>query len=207
MIRLSAWPQLGTAAGFVTAVAVVLNPVTPVLPDVTVPALFPPARGSQTPVPARPGPPAVGTAAIPAIPIVAARTLPTPAAAISGPGPAVRAVSAALPTAAASPPVSPGPDIELPVAPDELRAPVPKAVPLVRIQSPPAALYTGDRPRPVARQLILQPSGPKPLPAAAVRPPETATPGTGAVRFRGRVGSPAADNADPGGHRGPAGPE
>jgi hypothetical protein len=44
LIRLG-WPQLGAGAVFGIAVAVVLNPVTPALPDVTVPALAPSGYG------------------------------------------------------------------------------------------------------------------------------------------------------------------
>lgn len=42
MIRVAAGPNIGTAAVFLTAVAVVLNPVIPDLPDITVPAFLAP---------------------------------------------------------------------------------------------------------------------------------------------------------------------
>ena len=71
MIRLNGWPQLSTAAAFVTAIAVVLNPITPVLPDVTVPALIPPATTDRLPARVLPEHHAAATTAAPVVPAAA----------------------------------------------------------------------------------------------------------------------------------------
>jgi hypothetical protein len=207
MIRLLAWPQLTTAAACVTAVVVVLNPVTPVLPDITVPAFSIPVGGSNSPVPAltRPaqsGSPAAVIAA-PAAPGLASGALPAPAAAVS----ASRAeiVRAATPALVASP-VSPRPGIDLDLSPAQPLAPAATTLPVVHLESPAVMLHTGDRPLPVSRQHVVLPVGPKPLPAAAVGPPDTPPPDPGALRSRVRVGSSTPD-ADSRGHRGPAAPD
>ncbi len=205
MIRLLGWQQLSTAAALVTAAAVVLNPVTPVLPDVTVPALFPPAvqsplRAAQ-PEMAAVAPPTAVAAAAPAL------TLPSPAVIAAMPEPAALVSPAypAAPPVPAAPPTALLPDFEIPTAPEELPVPLPMARPAIQVGGIPA--HAGDRPLPVARQRLVPLAGAKPLPAAAVDAPGTPDPDSGAPSARGRGGVARPDTNDPSsrGHRGPAG--
>jgi hypothetical protein len=205
MIGLNGWPQLGTAAAFVTAIAVVLNPITPVLPDVTVPALFPPATAHRLPaehhaaaMPAAPvGPAAVGPAVFP---VPNTPSLPPaigfqPAAPVGAP--ASRAQVA---------PSEPAQLIDIDMAPTQ-SAPT---LPVVHTQQPPIGMaHAGDRPRVQARrQPFATPAGgPRPRPAAAVGSPDAAGPGAGGVtRQHGRGGAERPDAGGPAsrGHRGPA---
>ena len=202
MIRFLAWPQLSTAAAFVTAVAVVLNPVSPGLPDITVPALFPP--GVQTPLPAaQPKRPAVG----PTAPVVVAPTLRSPAVAAAMTDPATRWQPAlpayiADPTMPAAPAVVLSPGIEISTPPEELPATPPTAPPPFHVEGLPA--HAGDRRLPISRQGLGPLADPRPLPAAAVDSPETPTPDSGVVTSRGRGGLARPDTKEPSrrGHRG-----
>lgn len=212
MIGLLAWPQLSIAAGFVAAVAVVLNPVMPILPDITVPALFPPVSGSRSSVPAQSQPPAAAIAVVPAAgPSLAVPAVPA-ASAVSRAGPEVPPAYATAPTGVAPAPILSPSDIEMPTAPEELRTAVPMAGPVVHVQSPPLGImaHAGDRLLPAfGERLGAKLNGPKPLPAAVVDSPETPPPDGGAVRSRGRVGSPRPDTTNPAprGHRGSTDPD
>lgn len=88
MIKFTAGPNLGTAALLLTAGAVVLNPVLPRLPDVTVPAIFPPGFTA----------PSFFSTVLDDIPVLSDLTVQTPEA----PGPAP--VPAGVPPAVAVPP-------------------------------------------------------------------------------------------------------
>lgn len=213
MIRLSAWPQLSTAAAFVTAVAVVLNPVTPVLPDITVPALFPPANGRPSPMAARPASPPAAIPAPPTVPSPAAPAVATVAAAAL-PDPAMRwqpAVPADLPAPIAARDLT-EPAVEIAALPKELpTALLPSALPVIRIDDPPTAMtHAGDRPRSAGSQQPVAPVGAnRPLPAAAVdspgAPPTGGSP-DGGVHAGARSGpaGPGPTDALTRGHRGPA---
>ena len=210
MVHLFAWPQLGTAAALVTAVAVVLNPVMPVLPDITVPALFPPASGQRSLAPAAAQPPAAAVSAVPMMPPLATPAVPVVSAA-SRPGPGIPPSSGAGPTVVAASSVRPEPSIEIPLAPAELSAAGATAglVPRVAGAAMGMAPHSGDRPLPeTPRPFGATLNGPRPLPAAAVDAPGTPTPADGTARSPGRVASVRPDATDPAprGHRSPTDP-
>ena len=205
MIRLFAWPQLSTAAALITAVTVILNPVMPVLPDVTVPAVFPPAGGSRPPVAARSEPPIDAVPPLPALPL-ASPSITAPSVVFSP----ARPIPAVVPTVIAAPPIPAKPDVAVPdvavpTVPPQSLTPVPTAVPVFHVENPLGLAHTGDRPLPVVRQRLAPTVGPKPLPAAAVEPPGAPPPDGGAARSQGRVGLPGPDVAARG-HRGPVNP-
>lgn len=195
MIRFAWWPQLGVATAFVTAVAVVLNPITPVLPDITVPALFPPAAQSRVPAKAAPHRPAVEKPAPAAAPLVVAPILAAPSVAAVAPASQPYPGRAFVPTeapATAPAPAVETPAIEIPAVPIVLPEPVPPVVPAIRVVAPTIGMqHTGDRPRTAAtRQPFGTPvAGPRPLPAAAVDPQQQSDAPSvdeGAVRQRAR---------------------
>jgi hypothetical protein len=205
MIGLNIWPQLSTAAAFVTAIAVVLNPITPVLPDVTVPALFPPATAHRLPAEHH----AAATTPAPAVPATAGpEVLPVPNTPSPPPSlPIQPTAPVSVPAALAQvAPSEPAQLIDIDMAPTE-SAPT---LPVVQTQQPPIGMaHAGDRPRVQARrQPFATPAGgPRPLPAAAGDSPDAAGPGAGGVtRQHGRGGAERPDAGGPAsrGHRGPA---
>lgn len=199
------WPQLTAAAAFVTAVAVVLNPITPALPDITVPALFPPDTGHRLAPKAVPPQPAASmpVAAAPSPPAIAA-TRPAPPVAWQPAAP----VAAPPPSASVVVPIPREPVLEMPSMPTQLPV-ISPGIPISQVAD--GMAHAGDRPgttvsrRPFAAPVV----GQRPLAAAAVDsagPPANAgTDGGGAARPQhGRGGSPRSDPGEPArGHRGP----
>lgn len=211
MIRFVAWPQLGTAAAFVTAVAVVLNPITPVLPDVTVPAM-PSGTGirSRAAEPHRPS-----AAPVPELRLPAPAAVPVSVASPAAPGvfwqPALPtyAPAPALPT---TPAVPQTPVVQTVSVPKELTIDVPAEPPAFQADNVPIGMaHTGDRPRVAAPGPFASPFvGNTPRPAAAVGAPDSAGPAAvdgDAVNPRGRggAGRPDAVEQAPRGHRGTSG--
>lgn len=219
MIRLPAGPHLVTAAVFVTAVAVVLNPVIPTLPDITVPALAIPAESAPS-VPA----PQANLAAPIAVP-AARPALVAPVAAASfgaiAAAPQQGVVAQSAPLVSAVPPAvspiasAPMPDAVIEIGEPSAALPTIPAVRAAAQQEGPWLMpaYAGDRQRVVpTRQRWVQIASPAPLPAAAADAPDVAAPGDssepGTAKLRGPREQPRSDAAEPGPQkkRGQAGP-
>jgi hypothetical protein len=189
------------AAAFVTSVAVVLNPVTPALPDITVPALFPPAAQTRLPAATPPAQPALAMSVpVPVAPVLAVpAVVVAPAVSLADPG------VTAGPTAPAPSPARFDPPIEIDTALLESPAAFPAIPPVAHVDGTPIGMaHTGGRPRLAASRQPLRAGGPRPLPAAAEDASDPADPAGDAVTPRGRAGvaRPSPGEAAPRGHRG-----
>lgn len=201
MTRFPSGPQLITAAAFVTAVAVVLNPVLPSLPDVTVPALPRVLTESQLSSPGVPVPGGLvpdGVAATPrdpAVAVAAASPAGQPLPAFAGYTPSAVAI-VATPIAV---PASAGPAVDVTGLTDPASPGIPSVRPVSQVDAPAFWLFDGGGRTPRSPQRRSSPvavSLPRPAAATGSPGPATGDPDAtqpGAATAPAHRGAPRAD--------------